>query len=83
MDLNKELFTDKTKLTGYKVNQYFPELTKKWKLYTGDQAHKFLINLNIKFDFLFLDSPHVSPGEIMNFIEALPFLNQNAIVVIL
>ena len=82
LDLNKELFTDKTKLTGYKVNQYFPELTKKWKLYTGDQAHKFLINLNIKFDFLFLDSTHVSPGEIMNFIEALPFLNQNAIVVL-
>ena len=38
--------------------------------------------MNIKFDFLFLDSAHVSPGEILNFIEALPFLNENAIVVI-
>ena len=50
--------------------------------HTGDQPHKFLVNLNIKFDFLFLDSTHVSPGEIFNFIEALPFLNENAIVVI-
>ena len=40
-----------------------------------------MTDLNIKFDFLFLDSTHVSPGEIINFIEALPFLNQNAIVV--
>ena len=82
LDLNKELFNDPTKLTGYRVNQYFPELKKNWKLYTGDQPHKFLVELNIKFDFLFLDSSHVSPGEILNLIEALPFLNQNAIIVI-
>jgi predicted O-methyltransferase YrrM len=82
LDLNKELFRDKNILTGYRVNKYFPELTKNWKLYTGDQPHKFLIHLNIKFDFLFLDSAHVSPGEILNFIEALPFLNENAVVVI-
>jgi len=41
-----------------------------------------LIDLNIKFDILFLDSIHVSPREILNFIEALPFLKENAIVVI-
>ena len=82
MDLNKELYFDPNTLTGYRVKKYFPELTKNWKLYTGDQPHKFLVELNIKFDFLFLDSAHVSPGEILNFIEALPFLNENAIVVI-
>ena len=82
LDLNKELFFNPNKLTGYRVNKYFPELSKNWKLYTGDQPHKFLMELNIKFDFLFLDSAHVSPGEILNFIEALPFLNENAIIVI-
>ena len=82
LDLNKDLYNNPNKLTGYRVKQYFPELLNKWKLYTGDQAHKFLMNLNIKFDFLFLDSAHVSPGEILNFIEALPFLNENAIVII-
>ena len=65
LDLNKELFRKPDKLTGYRVNQYFPELKKNWKLYTGDQPHKFLVDLNIKFDFLFLDSTHVSPGEIL------------------
>ena len=82
LDLNKEIFNDPNKLVGYRVNEYFPELSKNWKLYTGDQPHKFLVNLNIKFDFLFLDSTHASPGEILNFIEALPFLNEYAIVVI-
>ena len=36
----------------------------------------------MKFDFLFLDTRHSAPGEIINFIEALPFLKENAIVVI-
>ena len=82
LDLNKDQSTDKNKLTESKVNQYFPELTIKRKLYIGEQAHKFLINLNIKFDFLVLDSTHVSPGEIINFIEALPVLNKNEVIVI-
>lgn len=82
LDLNSEVFDEPNKKTGYRVKKYFPELTKKWKLYTGDQPHKFLDKLNIKFDFLFLDTTHVSPGELLNIIEALPFLNENAIVVI-
>lgn len=82
LDLNSEVYNEPNKKTGYRVNQYFPELAKNWKLYTGDQPHKFLENLNIKFDFLFLDTTHVSPGELLNFIEALPFLNENAIVVV-
>ena len=82
LDINDKVFNDPTKKVGYRVNEYFPELNKNWKLFTGDQPHKFLVKLNMKFDFLFLDSAHVAPGEIINFIEALPFLNENAIVVI-
>lgn len=51
-----DLFKNK----GYRVNKYFPELSKKWELYTGDQPHKFLTKLNKKFDFLLLDSAHCS-----------------------
>ena len=36
----------------------------------------------MKFDFLFMDTAHIAPGEIFNFIEALPFLNENAVIVI-
>ena len=82
LDINTQLFDDQTKKTGYRVNQYFPELIKNWKLFTGQQPHKFLIKLNMKFDFVFLDTAHSAPGEILNFIELLPFLNENAIIVL-
>lgn len=82
LDLNIDLYYDKTKKTGYRVNQYFPELTKNWKLLTGQLPHKFLIELNMKFDFVFLDTAHSAPGELLNFIELLPFLNENAIFVL-
>lgn len=40
---------------GENVKKYFPELTNnnKWKLFTGEQPHKFLDKLNFKYDFLF------------------------------
>ena len=51
---------------GENVKKYFPELidNNKWKLYTGEQPHKFLDKLNLKFDFLFLDTVHLTPGEL-------------------
>jgi predicted O-methyltransferase YrrM len=82
LDRNTQLYINKFKKTGYRVKQYFPELTKKGKLFTGQQQHKFLTKLNMKFDFVFLDTVHYAPGEILNFIEILPFLNENAIFVL-
>ena len=82
LDLNTYLYTGEKLETGYNVKKYFPELTDKWKLYTGDQPHKFLDKLNLKFDFLYLDTSHITPGEIINIIEALPFLEDNAIVIL-
>ena len=82
LDLNNQVYYDPTKKTGYRVNKYFPELSKNWTLLTGDQPHKFLIQLNKTFDFVFLDTAHSAPGELLNFIEILPFLNENAIIVL-
>ena len=82
LDLNTKLYVDKKYDTGYIVNTHFPELTKKWKLFTGEQPHIFLQNLKIKFDFVFLDTAHVTPGEFLNLIEILPFLNENAIIIL-
>ena len=68
---------------GENVKKYFPELTNnnKWQLYTGEQPHKFLDKLNMKFNFLYLDTVHLTPGELINIIEALPFLEEKAIIV--
>ena len=82
LDLNKKYYGRGKANTGYRVKKYFPELAKNWKLFTGKQPHKFLEKLKIKFDLLFLDTVHLAPGELINIIEALPFLNENAIVIL-
>lgn len=82
LDLNEHLFNDPTKKTGYRVKKFFPELTNNWSLFTGRQPHIFLEKINMKFDFVFLDSAHYTPGEFFNLIEILPFLNKNPIIVI-
>ena len=82
LDLNTKFYGNSKLNTGSRVKQYFPELTNNWKLFTGKQPHKFLEELNMKFDFLFLDTVHLAPGELINIIEALPFLNDKAIVVL-
>ena len=82
LDYNTKLFDDRKKNTGFIVNEYFPELKTNWKLFTGKLPHKFLEQLNIKFDFVFIDTSHYTPGEIINLIEVMPFLNKNAIVVV-
>jgi predicted O-methyltransferase YrrM len=82
LDISEKSCTDPGLKTGNRVKTYFPELAKKWSLYTGDLPNKFLVKLNKKFDFAFIDSAHESPGEILNLIEVLPFLNENAIIVL-
>jgi len=82
LDLNRKCYIEPQFNTGYRVNQYFPELTKNWHLYTGDMPHKFLQKLDITFDFVFLDTAHITPGEFLNLIEILPFLKENAIIIL-
>ena len=36
----------------------------------------------MKLDFIFIDIAHESPGEILNLIEVLAFINENAIILI-
>ena len=82
IDLNTRFYKNVSLNTGYRVKKYFPNLANKWKLFTGKQPHKFLDKLKMKFDFLFLDTIHSAPGEIINLIEVLPFLNEKGIIVL-
>ena len=63
LDLNTKYYINHSKYTGHCVKDYFPELAHNWQLFAGEQPHKFLEKLNIKFEFLFLDTVHQSPGE--------------------
>ena len=82
LDLNTNFYLNPYYKTGYRVKRFFPELSKNWQLFTGEQPHVFLEKLKMKFDFVFLDTAHITPGEIINLIEVLPFLNEKAIIIL-
>ena len=58
----------------------FPYLMKKWKLYIGNTTSSFIEDIGGNIDFVFIDTAHVMPGEVLNIIEILPFLKKNAII---
>ena len=66
---------------GHFVFKKFPNLIHKWKLYTGNTTSSFIEDIGGNIDFVFIDTAHVMPGEVLNIIEILPFLKKNAIIV--
>jgi predicted O-methyltransferase YrrM len=81
-DLEKKNY--KINSNNYKVGHFvfkkFPNLMNKWKLYTGNTTSAFIENIGGNIDFVFIDTAHVMPGEVLNIIEILPFLKKNAII---
>ena len=81
-DLEKNNYiinSDKFKV-GHFVFKNFPNLMNKWKLYTGNTTSAFIEDIGGNIDFVFIDTAHVMPGEVLNIIEILPFLKKNAII---
>ena len=75
-------FVGKIKV-GEFVYQYFQEIPKgKWELLVGEDPSVRVEKLNKKFDFLILDTAHAHPIESLNFLSVLPYLNENAIVIL-
>ena len=64
---------------GYVVDDY-PDLKKNWRLYTGAMAHHFMDEIGDGIDFCVIDTVHMNPGEILDFLIVLPFLTEDAIV---
>ena len=42
---------------------------------------RFLQKLNLKFNLVIIDTSHIMPGEVLNIIEIMPFLEDNAIII--
>ena len=65
---------------GHFVFSKFTNLLNKWKLYTGNTTSAFIEEIGGNIDFIYIDTSHVFPGEVLNIIEILPFLKRNAII---
>jgi predicted O-methyltransferase YrrM len=82
IDLSKICYNNRLKLTGYVVTEHFPYLMgNKWKLYLGNISAKFIEEIGNDIDFVFIDTMHKNPGEILDFLQILPFLKEGAVVV--
>jgi predicted O-methyltransferase YrrM len=68
------------KKTGYFVENY-SGLKRKWELYTGGFAVKFMEKIGNEIDFCLIDTVHTTPGAILDFLVVLPYLKENAIIV--
>lgn len=66
---------------GFIVDEY-PELKKNWKLFSGGLASRFLDEIGGGIDFVMLDTMHINPGEVLDFLMILPFLTDDAIIVL-
>lgn len=84
IDINEKLYSDNTKDTGYLTEECIPYLPKKVRrtLYTGGISVEFLDKIGKEIDFLILDTMHILPGELLDFLACLPYLSENCVVVL-
>ena len=75
IDLNSE------QKVGECVYKYFPQFLENWNLFKGNIATEFLEQIGNNIDMVFIDTAHFEPGEILDFLIALPFLKEEAIVI--
>lgn len=81
IDRINEWYKNSSKKVGWVVKKYFPKLADKWTLFSGRNPSEFLKLIGKNIDFVFIDTIHKTPGEMLNWLEVLPFLKEEAIVV--
>lgn len=70
------------KKAGFIVEEKFPELMNKWTLYRESITAKVIESIGKDIDLVFIDTMHITPGEMLDFLQVLPFLKEEAIVVL-
>jgi predicted O-methyltransferase YrrM len=82
IDLYDMWYKDANYKTGYHVDNY-PHLKGKWKLFTGGLALKFIEEIagSGGVDLCLIDTAHCNPGEILDILMVLPFLEDGAIII--
>ena len=74
-------YKDENKKAGWAVEERFPELMNKWTIYAGVNTAEVIEKIGNNIDFAFIDTVHWCPGEMLNWLEILPFLKEEAVVV--
>lgn len=80
VDLADAWYRDRRFPVGFIAKHYLGEGNKQWEFHTNSIAIDVLEKY-IKFDLVVLDTAHVHPIESLDFLMVLPFLSDDAIVV--
>ena len=75
-------YKERNKKTGYLIKEKFPELMEKWTLYTGGITSEFIETISDGIDLVFIDTVHLTPGEMLDWLMVLPFLKNEAVVIL-
>lgn len=75
-------YRNKTKKSGFLVEEKFPELMDKWSFYHGKITSEVIENIGNEIDLVYLDTMHTVPGELLDFLMFLPYLKEEAIIII-
>jgi len=73
---------DKTKKSGYLIKEKFQNLMDKWTFYPGGITAEFIEKIGGEIDVVFIDTVHFTPGEMLDWLQVLPFLKEEAIVIL-
>ena len=80
VDLNKECYSMKGRLTGFLMDK-FPELKKKWTLLTGGTIYDYIDQIGGDVDLVLIDTVHSNPGEILDALGIFPYLKKDALII--
>lgn len=84
VDLFENYYRDRTKPSGWMVDEFVPEHRHLWTPHLGKDAVQVMDSIaGLKeIDFFVLDTAHIHPVETLNFLCALPYLKDGAVVVL-
>ena len=82
IDKSVYCYNKKNKKTGYLIQEKFPELMEKWTLYTGGITSEFIETIGDGIDLAYIDTAHYTPGEMLDWLMVLPFLKNEALVIL-
>ena len=82
IDYSDKWYLDNNKNSGFIISEKFPHLQNKWELYTGGVAAKFIEKIGAGIDICFLDTAHRNPGEFLDLLMVLPYINKGGIIIL-
>lgn len=82
VDYTENSYRYPDKPSGFLVDEKFPELSDKWRIFRGGDVSRYIESVGGDIDLLMLDTVHTHPWETLNFLCVLPFMRNDSFTVL-